>query len=435
MRGRGAVACGLFLLPIAAQDVPVPRGVDVATWKKLDLEGRWVLYRQTVREQKEATAVWVAFLEKRRDFELLEYLAIYEGFQQLFTKGQPGEALYRLDAPQWMRVALWNINQRDTHNVQASTSPLQKHPGRFVGWAKKHPEVKRLGGKALLDKLSGVTAEDPGEQLPPLDPTTVILPFLDAPKKLAILEVDARFDRRKRYQHQVLRAVRAVSVAAVFGEPYRGKLLRLTRHPDLAVRRAAMLEFSQFPKAQVPHAELLALAKDPKGAPQDRRIALLAASYSDHPSVYLHLHAALRDPKDPGHGAAVDRMGAFGDGYTEHVLRTMSRDALSHAQGQRLIGAELALKRRLLPKQPHQPPAIPNAGLLLARAGWAEKTKDPQAEALVNYTRKYLGRIAKLQQVRAALQQIVADPGKSGVPATLHDRVREAARKLLRGRK
>jgi hypothetical protein len=430
---------GTALLLSVAQETPqgrvavqAPKGVDAAQFGKLELPNRWIVYRQSVTKHKALVFNWVLFLESRKDFELLEAIAVFEGFQQLFQKGKPGEVLYRLDAPQWMRVALWNIRQPDSHSMKAATSPLENNPRRFLGWARKFRDVKRLGGAKLIEKLAAHGATDPGDALPPLDPQTIILPFLDAPRKLATLAPTAKFEKNTRYRFQVLRAIKAVSVIAKFDEPYRGKLLRLTRHADAEVRRAAMLEFSEFPAGKVPWSELLVMSRNTALADADRQAATLAASYSNHPDVYLEVHKILRDPKHPGFDAILGRAYALSDGYMSRVLAKLPRKGLPETRRSRVSQLEKALRQAEI--QRNSSNSGQSASTLLYRAAWAVHREDEQSDALLYWTRTHVKqRMAKPAFVQM-MRRLEANPGTDGIPRFLHAWVRDEARRILDGK-
>lgn len=419
-----AITALLLLAPQNQDELPVPKGVELKTWKNLGLENRWVTFRHSVDTEKGLIQNWLRFLDARDDFELLELIAIYGGYQAIFQKGNPGEVLYRRDAPQWMRVALWNLRQRDTHSVEAATGPLDKHPGRFMGWAKKFRAVKRLNGAKLMKKHEGAAPVDPGDQLPPLDPQTVILPFLDAPRQLPTLTPAGVFDKGKRYRFQVLRAIRAVSVAGQFAEPYRGKLMRLTRHADPVVRRAAMLEFSEFPSASIPFSELLTMAGKKDLLAEDRKAALLAASYSNHPEVYLQLHAVLLDPEHPGFDAVVQRMYAQGGGYTLEIIHKLSPDGIPKTRR-----ASIDRLAQTLAKRPKN--VGTTAGLLLHRASWATFKGDAQAEALVTWTRAHMRLRLSKPEFRASVRKFVQSLESGAIPKSLHGWIRAEAKRIL----
>ena len=104
---RGVSACALCLaIPSVAQELAVPRGVPT-DWDARDLEGRWVAYRAAVEVGDEALqATWYTWLGARREFELLEWMALYEP-RQGSQKVSPLTVLHDVDAPHWLRAAVW----------------------------------------------------------------------------------------------------------------------------------------------------------------------------------------------------------------------------------------------------------------------------------------------------------------------------------------
>ncbi|MCB9872389.1 MAG: hypothetical protein H6837_21220 [Planctomycetes bacterium] len=401
---------------------PAPQGVDPTRWARFDQHSKWVVYRQSMTSGRATPEQWVAFLDSRDDLATLEQMAIYEGFQQVFNRGKPGEVLYRRDANTWMRVALWNLGQSDSHGAQMAEKPLEQNPRRFLGWAKKFKEVAQLGGKQLIAKLSAQHGpDDPGDQLRPLDPQVVILPYLDAPNELPELRPGARYEPRTRYLHEVLRAIGAIPIAAVFDPPYRGKLLRLTRHPNARVRHRAILAFSRFPAAKVPHRELLALVDDSSAPAEDRGLAMLAATYSTHPDVYLRIHEVLSEPKHPGLAAVLSRVGALGDAWTEDVLGRLDPGALDPGPQELLASAKLAVSKKVRAVAAKRLDVGHRMRLVLH----AERSGSRCAEDLRRFTEARLRDRVDTPAVRAELKKIADAPGS--VPVDPRDRAALAA--------
>ncbi len=363
----------------------LPPGVDPARWKKLDLEAKWVTYQKSLLLADASKQKWVVWLRGAREFELLEWMAVFGGWNDPFTTGSPGLALALEDAPQWIRVALWNLKSGDSHNQSAAEQALLAHPEEVWGWLEKYPKAKPAAQKILatfkaLTQQTGLEPGDPGDALPPLDPVTLVLPYLDAPRELPEMGDLTRAKRSGRYLHQVLRGLAGVASGSLWGEPYRGKTLRLTRHPHARVRQAAFLTFTKFPKQEVPYQELLSMFQDTDGRSEDRRHALLALSYSEHPAANLLLHDVVLDPEHPCWDVACSRLGDVGNQFTLKLVGSRMGGNLSAAQRQALERRREQLGQRKINWSTELRP-------MLERAAWAQLQKKAYAKELVHWTR------------------------------------------------
>lgn len=296
---------------------PAPPGIDpgdAAGWAERPLENRWLAYRADLdghAADKERQARWVAWLGERRDFALLEWIAVYEGWTQA------GAELRRREAPQWMRAALWNLASSDSHDIGAARKTLVADAARVLGWVRRYPIARRGDDvEAFLAELerSAVPA-DPGEQLPPLDDAAVLLSYFDAPRELPVLGPDGRVEPGKRYLHQVVRALRGAHTRSAFIAPQVAKIANLLLHPHATVRAEAASALTRLPGNLVPHERLLPLTAPPHD-PVLRRLATLASSFSAHPAAFFALHDIAADAAHPGSAAAKQRLAEIGDAIT-----------------------------------------------------------------------------------------------------------------------
>ena len=189
----------------------------------------------------------------------------------------------------------------------------------------------------------------------------------------------------------------------------------LTRHRDARVRRAACLAFSHVPSEQIPYREFLAVARSP-AEDEDRRAALMAASFATVPEVWLLLHQLAKDPLDPTWPVAVSRLGDVGNGFTVAWL-----EALPLELGQRTeIQSTLQMVRcREASRNPVELPL--HAETCLRRAAWAETSKHPLAPRLAEWTLTQLREWQTTPAVANHLQSLAEDP-------QLRDLLRRAAR-------
>ena len=80
--------------------------VEDAEWDARDLEGKWVLFQTMSNYQNFVPAAWVQYLVKRKDYEFLEWIAIYR--VDAIKQYGIGWALANANAPQWIRAAAWS---------------------------------------------------------------------------------------------------------------------------------------------------------------------------------------------------------------------------------------------------------------------------------------------------------------------------------------
>jgi len=292
---------------------PVTPPVDLAEWEARDREGRWMLLKRSVEEApSDKWKAWVAFLAARKEFELLEWLAIYE--PGTFRNLGVGEALMKADAPAWVRVAIWTVDTTDSHTVEsAEKRVLLERPGYSLAWLEKYPFAIQ-GVKGIHEELLKIKVprEDVSRALPPLEPREVFA-HLDAPGDVEDFGERKRAEPGKVYVHQVLRAIEGLVRKKTRDEVSLEKLFLLTKHPNVAIRRQAFLAYTHFPSELIPHEPFLAVVHENKELLAMRQAALLAASYSLHPEVSLTLLDLALQPQHPAWRAAVSRLGDVGD--------------------------------------------------------------------------------------------------------------------------
>ncbi len=419
------------------EPIPIPIGFDAADWERRDLEGRWVLLTKRLFESPNSgLEPWARLLAERREFELLELVALY--MPASFATSGVGKALADAGAPQWPRLALWTLPARDSHDRDAARRKLLRdHPAEARAWLRKHADTigdaaKRL--RADLEKLE-LPEVDPERFLPPLDPEQVFAQ-LDAPAELAEFGDRLRAEPGKVYLHQVLRAIDGVIVAEQRGSDALVRLGRLTRHPDARVRRAALRAFSRLPGELVPHRDFIAVMNDTEASAADRETALLAASQSTHPEVYLLLLRIAGDPAHPAWKAAVSRLGDRGDPFTLERLEAIQARKDLAPEAASFLDEEIGVVRdavvawhgRLDERLPYE------AYRMLQRAAWAEVHEDPHAAALAAWTLDVIRPHANRPDVRRAiLQEGAGDtlwPWNDGAAETIAKRVKALVERL-----
>lgn len=310
MRAESLLLLLLGLLPAQQQSL-LPR-----QWDAMDLEARWVHYR-TLTRTPAMSKPFVDALAKRREFELLEWIVLFDGWNGPPGSGAtPGDALRNHNAPQWMRAATWSAVHGDSHTWQSARKTLVASAARVHGWLQKYPVAERLGLGPVLEQIRAAPPADPGDALPPLDPEGVLLPLLNAPRELATFGERLRAEPRVVYVHQVERAIDGVVARALFDDPWRAQVLRLARHPEPRVALAALRAFTKFAAEQVPWQELRELAADERVATTVRELAAFAMTYTSAAEAWFVAH----DWASSGDPVATPRLRArlveIGDAFT-----------------------------------------------------------------------------------------------------------------------
>ncbi|HEX6812774.1 MAG TPA: hypothetical protein VF384_14205 [Planctomycetota bacterium] len=401
------LAAGLNLL-LAAASAQAPPPVLPATlpadWKERDLEGKWVAYRAALDGNPKNTSLpqsWAMALAQAGDLELLEWIAIFEGWRHA------GPQLVRLDAPQLLRVAVWNVGAPDSHNKDTARKALLDRGDVALGWFQANPGAA-LGKAARVHAelvASGVRPGDPSHYLPALDAMQLLVPWLDAPAELAEWGDRKQQEPRVRYVHQAVRALGGVVVNGETDDLVVAKVVALTKHGNVAVRSAAFKTLSALPGGSVPVAMLQKMADDRAEDAERRRLATMALSYSSHPRVMQLLASIAANPTHPGNDVAVDRLGEIGDPSTSAMLaRIETRDperlrhiasSISRIQ-QRQRGAEF-LQPGQLRRQ-------------LERVAWLRLTKDPTAAAEAKATAELLRGLAPQDKLANVLDAFLNLP-------------------------
>ena len=160
--------------------------VDAAVWQAASPELRWVLFTRRIAEAPSSLAAWIAFLGRAGDAALLEQIAVHHAVSPAL------ETLFRVEAPQRMRAAVWALHHPDSHTPDVATMQLQSEPGVFLAWLALHPPAKTDPAETLRAALAKETKLTPADEqvarglLPPLDPD-VVFRDLAAPPDLAVL--------------------------------------------------------------------------------------------------------------------------------------------------------------------------------------------------------------------------------------------------------
>jgi hypothetical protein len=404
---EAALAVGPAAAP-ARQEQPGKLPVTDKEWDARDLEGKWALYQKIASADEKIIRAFSTHLAGRKDFAFLEMIALHRPL--LFEGIDAAKALAKADAPQWLRVAAWlRLSGIDHAEVETELLFTEHHPARAIAWLDRYAAEATLSKgeqvnprhplqpdifRSLLRKLKKKYQPDKlGDALPPLEPAEVFR-HLDAPKDLAQFGDRNKAEPGKVYVHQVQRAIKGFLQSGKYREPWLGKMLKLTRHPQPQVRQAAYLAFTQLEHALDPKnnpiEEFRRVMDDPKETPAIREGALMAFSYLRHPQVFVRLHELALEPANPVWRAAVSRLDSVGNEFTLKHLGRVGKAKLSDKDAAVLEETRKQLQRWA--DDPNRGPRLNawSAVALLEYAAWAEAAKSPLAKTLGVWTLGYV---------------------------------------------
>lgn len=349
-------------------------------WERRDLEARWVAYRAAVDADTtgKMASQWAWALVEKRDAALLECIAIYEGWHIA------GDALLRLDAPQWVRCAVWNLEAFDSHARDGAQKALLADDMRALAWFERYPAAAaRPGAAKVLELLHqrGIEARGIDKDLPPLDPMQVLVPWLDVPGELADFGERLSAEPRVRYRHQVVRALGAVIVHGLDDGRILTKVVRLTGHDDAFVQKHAFDTLARLPPAKIPHDVLIQILDDPGQPAARRRSAAVVLALALHPDAMQRLVAIVQDPTHAAYDVARSRLAELGDPVGLESLRGVDARSIAHLEQVQELLATVD-ERATTPKLA-TPPTLQR---MLLRVAWLHATQHRDAERVAQQT-------------------------------------------------
>ena len=94
-------------------------------WQQRDLEGKWAYYKNDSQNSRDPNCAknWALLLANNKEFELLEWIALFEGWRH------PGPHLVKHRAPQMYRAALWNLGGWDSSGSRLGAAICEKAAG------------------------------------------------------------------------------------------------------------------------------------------------------------------------------------------------------------------------------------------------------------------------------------------------------------------
>lgn len=367
---------------------PAPPAHLLTDWDQRDDEGRWVVIRRDLDEHPERVEAWVEFLAEHQQLTLLEWLAIY--VPDAFRSHHVGPRLASLEAPQWLRVAVWHQNAPVSfgHSRQIAIELLTSHrPGVAEHWLTEHKAEIDNWEPHVRAAFESLQSDDTPPQnsdhlLPPLEPQHVF-------RHLTPTEPVLRFGDRLTaepdavYVHQVLRAIDGVAVSGRSRPALLEQVRALTQHDQEQIRQAAFLAFTwlapRYPATER-FAEFLAVVNDTDAPAIVREAALMGYSYHNHPAVLLTLHDIAARPQHPAWSAAVSRLGDLGGGFSLDPLSRIPAAGLTDEQQQIRDDAVERIRARSESRI-----SADDVARRLQTATFAERMDHPLADAITRW--------------------------------------------------
>jgi hypothetical protein len=355
--------------------------LDAKDWEARDFEGRWALFRAANPGHTNLeTSPWGRFLVEHREWQVLTWIALTT--DDLF----PLHALHEAKHPNWVAVAVWNMNARDSHVSLDGPAILKEQPALMRSWFALHPEAV-VGAVAPFAKdlaAQGTTRDDAGAAaLAPPVSSAALLADLSPPPTVLAFGDRRRAEPDVRYVHQVERALDLLSRAGPRGPTWTARLAALLAHPVAALRLAAARACGSHHGDEVPLAALLARIDAPDESPAVRSAAVLALPAYELLAAHGKLLHVGSDPRHPAFTAAVSRLADLDEGFALELWKGLDLGPdgpsafLAGARGQ--IAARLEARRgrevdlRIVPR-------------MLALVVHLRRQRDPLAARLTSWT-------------------------------------------------
>ena len=418
---RSALAAPLALVLLASSARAAPPG-DAAAFDAADAEGRWAVYR----ESREPVAAWAAFLAARKEWDLLEWMALTTRTSEALR------ALEEADAPGWARCAVWRLRGTDSHSVEVARELLLgRRSGQVLSWLESWKEA--LTGPAV-GVLAALRAKDPpvvrenASRLEGPWPADVVLRDLEPPALVETALPGPRARLGAVYVQQVERALDAWARSALKTEPWVAKVAALLKHAHPRVRRAAALASAEAPPDLIPTDALTALLDDAGQPTGVRAAAAIGVSFAPSPGIALRLLRIATDVTHPAWTAAVSRLGDLGAEFAAERLAAIDAGDLKEASRTLRDDSVRRIRARLAGEDSDAFAArVPS---MLRTAAWADLRCDPLEGDLVPFTLARVGARAKEPPVRALLDALKSAPKTKD---DVEERVREYATTILAG--
>ncbi len=387
---------GSRIILTAVQESKPP--VSETEWTARDLEGKWVLLSAEIASEPTKIPAWVEFLKQKKEFQLLEWMAIY--VPDAFKTHGVAEALRASDAPQWIRVVAWHTAGPFYlgHGEQQAQSLLTSAPGLAEHWLQTHKDkiepwegmIEQLYAGFKKDKFDAVDSSD---YLPPLQVANV---FNHLPNAKEAVEYSKRQQTVNGvvYIHQVIREINGIVVSGRRDPELLKTVRELTKHSSNDIRQAAFLAHTYILPGTPATERLDDFARvidDSEESDMIRESALMGFSYHTHPSVLLKLHQVAADPQHAAWSAAVSRIGDIGIGFSVSLLKQLQNTKLADEQSRLLTDSLKRLTQRELANRNVD---AWDMARRIALAVYAKQTNDPNSELIKEWVMQSKTRMA-----------------------------------------
>ncbi|MFG0331542.1 MAG: hypothetical protein ACF8PN_16765 [Phycisphaerales bacterium] len=427
-------------------DPPIP----IPNWERRDLEGRWIVMADNVADHPEHGEAWVRFLADRREFELLQWLALAtpEGFR---TWGA-GQALTDARAPQWIAVAFFACEAPRGHTSEFARRLLMETDRPTVkAWLERHAAAAKTEcGRMILSALESVESGGPVDDFaPPIDIRALLSPLRSGARGAPIRDFGDRLTVEEGagtefvYEHQIERAIEALTMSpAPVRDEYREDLLAITGNAPDRVRQAAFLAWTHLDGTAIPIELSLRTLRSDDETGLVREAAYLALSFAasgTHPIVYSESIRILGEIDHPAWNAAVSRLGDLGDEFALDRMRELEDSTIDLAPTRRKhLGESADRLEQSLRVSADSKAEFPTIRVL-ERTAWLELSGAEAASAYFQWARATLTGMADSPRMRSPLGEIASTYecpyDGEGFPCQLvQNRVRELAAKFAGAR-
>jgi len=410
---------------------PEPQGTNFLEkypdWSTRDAEGRWSLIRQDL-PRAGAVNEWCAFLGERGEYRLLEWLVLHDP-----TAWSPSlDVMIAADAPNWMRLAVWNLDVVGSHTLDSAKERLKQHGGAFRFWLTLHPEADTGAAAALGREIGEVPGEPAAHYWPPLTDEEVFGPIERAASAVTFGD-RTRAVQDEVYVQTIERALMATRTSQRRSPELIDAMIAAARHADPRIGATAILSFSFFEPSQVPVDALMKIASEEELSAERREAAFLATTYGPPHAVYVELHALALNPAHPFWRGALSRLAEVGDRFTLKHFEEIPRAGLDDEQLAALEGTEQSIRERV--PEPFQR-AIEDVTAMLERAAWVDLKCHPLESTLPKWVFQTLRADRKhprTAEILTRLRTYESGPTVQHVhsPGDLQKRVREYVRRVL----